>query len=133
MYDTKTRKVRDDYDTGQLWRSFRNNEKKTHFNIPTIDEAREVYKLLKSDKRELYTINFDECERKRFYWENVLEIYKENDFIIPYSFGLGKEIKFYDIWDYHVTSDEITIVKKIIKLLKKDEDDYFLKEHISFT
>ena len=133
MYDTKTRKVRDDYDTNQLWRSFRNNEKKTHFNIPTIDEAREVYKLLKSDKRELYTINFDECEKKRIYWEKVLEIYKENDFIMPHSFRLGNEIKFYDIWDYHVTSDEIQLVNKIIRMLKKDEDDYFLKEHISYT
>ena len=133
MYDRKTRKVRDDYDTDQLWRRFRNDKKATHFNIPTINETRETYKLLKSDKKELYTINFDECERKRKYWENVLEIYKENDFIMPHSFGLGKEIKFYDIWDYYITSDEIQLVNKIIRMLKKDEDDYFLKEHVSFT
>ena len=133
MYDTKTRKVRDDYDTDQLWRSFRNNEKKTHFNIPTIDETREIYKLLKSDKKELYTINCDECQKKRVYWEKVLEIYKENDFIMPYSFRLGNEIKFYDIWNYYITLDEIQLVNKIIRILKKDEDDYFLKEHISFT
>ena len=133
MYDTKTRKVRDDYDTDQLWRSFRNNEKKTHFNIPTIDETREIYKLLKSDKKELYTINCDECHKKRVYWEKVLEIYKENDFIMPYSFRLGNEIKFYDIWNYYITLDEIQLVNKIIRILKKDEDDYFMKEHISFN
>lgn len=133
MYDTKTRKVRDDYDTDQLWRSFRNNEKKTHFNIPTIDETREIYKLLKSDKKELYTINCDECQKKRVYWEKVLEIYKENDFIMPYSFRLGNEIKFYDIWNYYITLDEIQLVNKIIRILKKDEDDYFMKEHISFN
>ena len=52
---------------------------------------------------------------------------------MPHSFGLGKEIKFYDIWHYYVTSDEIQLVNKIIRILKKDEDDYFLKEHISFT
>ncbi len=133
MYDTKTRKVRDDYDTDQLWRSFRNNEKKTHFNIPTIDETREIYKLLKSNKKELYTINCDECQKKRVYWEKVLEIYKENDFIMPYSFRLGNEIKFYDIWNYYITLDEIQLVNKIIRILKKDEDDYFMKEHISFN
>ena len=133
MYDTKTRKVRDDYDTDQLWRSFRNNEKKTHFNIPTIDETREIYKLLKSDKKELYTINCDECQKKRVYWEKVLKIYKENDFIMPYSFRLGNEIKFYDIWNYYITLDEIQLVNKIIRILKKDEDDYFMKEHISFN
>lgn len=133
MYDTKTRKVRDDYDTDQLWMSFRNNEKKTHFNIPTIDETREIYKLLKSDKKELYTINCDECQKKRVYWEKVLEIYKENDFIMPYSFRLGNEIKFYDIWNYYITLDEIQLVNKIIRILKKDEDDYFMKEHISFN
>ena len=133
MYDTKTRKVRDDYDTDQLWRSFRNNEKKTHFNIPTIDETREIYKLLKSDKKELYTINCDECQKKRVYWEKVLEIYKENDFIMPYSFRLGNEIKFYDIWNYYITLDEIQLVNKIIRILKKDENDYFMKEHISFN
>ena len=126
MYDTKTRKVRDDYDTDQLWRSFRNNEKKTHFNIPTIDETREIYKLLKSNKKELYTINCDECQKKRVYWEKVLEIYKENDFIMPYSFRLGNEIKFYDIWNYYITLDEIQLVNKIIRILKKDEDDLSL-------
>ena len=93
----------------------------------------EIYKLLKSDKKELYTINCDECQKKRVYWEKVLEIYKENDFIMPYSFRLGNEIKFYDIWNYYITLDEIQLVNKIIRILKKDEDDYFMKEHISFN
>lgn len=133
MFNINSRKKHDDYDTDQLWRSFKNNKKKTHFNVPTINEAKEVYKLLKSNKKELYTINCEECERKRAYWEEVLEVYKENDFIMPHSFRLGNEIKFKDIWDYYITQNEINLINEIIRILKEDEDDYFIKEHISFT
>ena len=131
MFNTK-RKVHDDYDTNQLWKQFE-EEKSIHFNIPTISEMKETYKLLKSDKRQLYTIDFEECEKKRLYWEKVCEMYKKNSFIIPYSFRLGKELKFDDIWDYHITEDEIKMVEEIIRILNEDDDDYFLKEHVSFS
>ena len=131
MFNTK-RKFHDDYDTNRLWNQFE-AEKSIHFNIPTIFEMKELYNLLKSDKKELYTINFEECEKKRKYWEIVYKIYKKNSFIMPYSFRLGKELKFEEIWDYHITEDEIKMVKEIIKILKEYEDDYFLKEHVSFS
>ena len=75
MFNTK-RKVHDDYDTNRLWNQFEAG-KSIHFNIPTINEMKELYKLLKSDKKELYTIDFEECEKKRLYWETVYKIYKK--------------------------------------------------------
>lgn len=133
MFNIKSRKIHDDYDTDQLWRRFRNEKDATYFNIPTLKETREIYKLLKSDKKEMYTVDFDECEAKRFYWEKVRDTYIKNDFIIPHSLRLGKELKFCEIWDYHVTDEDIAIVKKIIEILKEEADDYFLKEHVSYT
>ena len=131
MFNTK-RKFHDEYDTNQLWNQFE-AEKSIHYNIPTISEMKELYKLLKSDKKELYTIDFEECEKKRKYWETVYKIYKKNSFIMPYTFRLGKELKFEEIWDYHITSDEIKMVEEIIGILKEYEDDYFVKEHMSFS
>ena len=70
---------------------------------------------------------------KRIYWEKVRDIYVKNDFIMPHSFRLGKELKFDEIWNYHVTQNEINMVIKIIKILQKEEEDYFMKEHVSYT
>ena len=124
--------MHNDYDTKQLWNLFE-NKKVTYFNIPTISEMKEIHMLLHSDKKELYTVNFEECEKKRIYWEKVRDIYIKNDFIMPHSFRLGKELKFDEIWNYHVTQNEINMVIKIIKILQKEEEDYFMKEHVSYT
>ena len=108
-------------------------EKDVFYSVPTIEQIEEVNLLLDSDGGFIYVRNFADGEMKTNYWKNVLEIYKNNKFVFPYSHGFNYERNVMDIEKYHVTSNVIFLIENICKKLEDITNECFAMEHVSYN
>lgn len=123
-----------EYDTEDLvniWKDFKNN-KKIYYELPSIKEIDEFYKLLINGNDFIYATSFEDCEEKIGYWKYVTQEYKKHDFIMPFTPGMGFELRLSDITKYQVSQKTLNQLKIINKTLNEISTEFFEMEHVSF-
>jgi len=87
-----------------------------YFNIPTVDEMREVHQLLTNGDKEAYIIDKDNYLEKEMYWHTVHNIYSENRFVMPHSVNLSRQATSDEIVKYYVAPEDVRMVEDILKM-----------------
>lgn len=127
-------KVRNGFDledTVDLWKKFR-NDKNIYYQLPSVKEISEFYQFLTEGGNFIYSTSLEDCEDKIKYWKYVSDQYNKHDFIMPFSPGMGYELRLEDIKKYYVSNKVLRQLKGIIKLLEEISVEFLEMDHVSF-
>ena len=118
-------------DTVTLWKKFR-NDKNIYYELPSVEEIDKFYKFLKNEGNFIYSTSLEDCEEKIRYWKYVLKQYNKHEFIMPFSPGMGYELRLEDIKKYHVSYKVLSQLAGIINLLEEIAVEFLEMNHVSF-
>ena len=118
-------------DTVDLWKKFR-NDKNIYYELPSVEEIGKFYKFLKNEGNFIYSTSLEDCEEKIGYWKYVLKQYNKHDFIMPFSPGMGYELRLEDINKYHASYKVLSQLEGIINLLEEIAVEFLEMDHVSF-
>lgn len=118
-------------DTVDLWKKFR-NDKKIYYELPSVEEIGEFYRYLKNGGNFIYCTSLEDCEKKIRYWKYVFDQYNNHDFIMPFSPGMGYELRLENIKKYHVSNKVLRQLKDIIDFLEEIAVEFLEMDHVSF-
>ena len=115
----------------ELWKKFSDNNTKVFYSLPHPKEINEFFLMLLGGNGFACVLNFEDCERKMEYWRNVLKIFEENDFVMPYSHSMGFEKAIDMRSSYSVTEATLYELREICGLLEEISHELFELEHVS--
>ena len=118
-------------DTVKIWKKFKNS-KKIFYQLPNVKEINKFHEFLTNGGNYIYATSFEDCEEKIKYWKYVLDQYNEYEFIMPFSPGMGYELRLDEINKYHASHKALSQLEEINQMLAEISIEFFEMEHVSF-